>query len=576
MEIFNNSIINEVFNNNLDKVNSKLSICKLLDEEYERDDEKSNPFYTESFRKIENPNTDNRNEKKNKQIILKSKPIINIPINIIRSEQNDGDDNSTKNYTDFMYEEEKTNDKKNEKENATYTIIFPQEEKDKPENYEMQGDNNLSSHIKKELSTKESNIQINDRSNNKNIKKKTHKINSYNIEILKLYLEIKNIDIHIYYRVKYKNNIYTEKPKYNIPIDKIDKEIKDKNNIINKNNEIKNDNTQNNIHSNNSVYKISNCIYSNQNNNYNNYNNYNYYDKNKFLYLNNNIYSNNNNNNQYLTKILEQKKRFEKLKELGLYALTNVQNINNYLLKLYINFINNNYNTPFISYNSNIDNNYNKFYYNYGNQNHWLYNYRPNNNILNMNDLSQLKNINNEKYTITLKSKTDDPNIEKISKIQVTTSNIKDNQNIKQENEAKKDKNIKNIINLEDIKLGKETRTVVRLNPIPPNYSSFDVSKLLDKYLKIESGKNQRIYKALYTPLCKIIGKNLGYCFVMMSKPKYVIDFYNTFNGKIFGKKKCKKPCNVIWADKQGDEFLKTTEEDPIRKPIIFKDLKND
>ena len=152
---------------------------------------------------------------------------------------------------------------------------------------------------------------------------------------------------------------------------------------------------------------------------------------------------------------------------------------------------------------------------------------------------------------------------------------MKDNKKIQQENEAKKEKNIKNIINIEDIKTGKETRTVVRLNPIPPNYSSFDISKLIDKYLKIESGKNQRIYKALYTPLCKIIGKNLGYCFVMMAQPKYVIDFYNTFNGKIFGKKKCKKPCNVIWADKQGDDFLKTTEDDPIRKPIIFKDIKN-
>ena len=47
-------------------------------------------------------------------------------------------------------------------------------------------------------------------------------------------------------------------------------------------------------------------------------------------------------------------------------------------------------------------------------------------------------------------------------------------------------------INLDNIKSGKETRTVVRLNPIPPNYSSFDVCKLLDKYLQIESGKNQR------------------------------------------------------------------------------------
>ena len=100
------------------------------------------------------------------------------------------------------------------------------------------------------------------------------------------------------------------------------------------------------------------------------------------------------------------------------------------------------------------------------------------------------------KNTITLKSKTDDPNIAKISKIQVTTSYVKDKQKVKQENDAKKDKNTKNVSNLEDIKLGKEIRTVVWLNPIPHNYSSFDVSKLLDIYLKIESGKNQRIYKA--------------------------------------------------------------------------------
>ena len=146
----------------------------------------------------------------------------------------------------------------------------------------------------------------------------------------------------------------------------------------------------------------------------------------------------------------------------------------------------------------------------------------------------------------------------------------------KENDEAKKEKSIKNKIILEDIESGKETRTVVRLNPIPPNYSSFDISKLLDKFLKIETGKNQRIYKALYTPLCKIIGKNLGYCFVMMAKPKYVIEFYKTFSGKSFGKKKCKKPCNVIWADIQGDDFLKSSEDDPIRKPIIFKDIRDD
>ena len=138
---------------------------------------------------------------------------------------------------------------------------------------------------------------------------------------------------------------------------------------------------------------------------------------------------------------------------------------------------------------------------------------------------------------------------------------------------SNKEKNVKNLININDILSGKETRTVVRLNPIPPNYSSFDISKLLDKYLKIEAGKNQRIYKALYTPLCKVIGKNLGYCFVMLVKPKYVIDFYNTFNGKIIG---AKNGCNVIQSDKQGDDFLNVSEGDPTKKPIIFKDIKNE
>ena len=190
-----------------------------------------------------------------------------------------------------------------------------------------------------------------------------------------------------------------------------------------------------------------------------------------------------------------------------------------------------------------MNNNINNIY----NMNNNLKNLNILNNLNNINNLNNPNNLNNQKYTITLKSKTNDPTIEKVSKIQVTTYCVKDNSKKLENNEViKKEKNVKNIINLDSILSGKETRTVVRLNPIPPNYSSFDVCKLLDKYLQIESGKNQRIYKALYTPLCKVIGKNLGYCFVMMAKPKYVIDFYKVFNGRIFGKKKCKKPCNSI------------------------------
>ena len=313
---------------------------------------------------------------------------------------------------------------------------------------------------------------------------------------------------------------------------------------------------------------------------------------------NNNIFNTNNVYNQKLALHNEQKIKFQQLKDLGITAIKNPQNINHYLFNSYVNnvyFNNINQCLPFnnnMNINLNTNYNYNNMGYigsplfrNFGNylpNQSYMNNgmnsiYNMNNNLKGLDILNNLNNLNNQNYIITLKSKTNDPTIEKVSKIQVTTYCVKDNSKKVENNDViKKEKIIKNIINLDSILSGKETRTVVRLNPIPPNYSSFDVCKLLDKYLQIESGKNQRIYKALYTPLCKVIGKNLGYCFVMMVKPKYVVDFYNTFYGKSFGKKKCKKPCNVIWADMQGEDFLKASEDDPIRKPIIFKDIKTD
>ena len=98
---------------------------------------------------------------------------------------------------------------------------------------------------------------------------------------------------------------------------------------------------------------------------------------------------------------------------------------------------------------------------------------------------------------------------------------------------------------------------------------------LLDKFLKIESGKNQRIYKTLCLRQDKFMRKNLGYCFVMMVKPKLVFEFYKAFNRKILGEKNAKKPCKVIWAI-QGEEFLKFNGDDPFIKPIILKDIIND
>ena len=320
-------------------------------------------------------------------------------------------------------------------------------------------------------------------------------------------------------------------------------------------------NLLNNINLNNNLANqvlINNLNYQNANflplNIVNNYNNYQF---NLF-----NIINLNNKLNEINSQILE----FNKLKEIGMKELLNQKNANNILLNNIIN--------PFYNFNNNQSNfNYSNNNYDYLNNNT---NYSNNFNYYNNNNLNYSSNFNNKNNNFNYpnnfnyeieKKKT--PIINKKPKIYIKSSNKKNNSNKAKTIEEK------NIINLDDIISGKEKRTVVKIKPIPPHYSSFDISKLFDKCLKIENKKNQRIYKALYTPLGKEIGTNLGYCFVMMVKPKYVIEFYNTFNGKNFKKKNCNKIIQVIWAEQQGDDFLNMS-DDPLKSPIIFKDIKID
>ena len=292
---------------------------------------------------------------------------------------------------------------------------------------------------------------------------------------------------------------------------------------------------------------------------------------------NNNLnYNIGNKENQNLfskySNFIKQKEEFYRLKNLALTAMKNPNNINNYMYNIYNNnnLINQFPQTSYINLNFN-----NYINYNFTNpimpvyfQNQY---YNQMNNIGNMNETNPLYNISNMmnlnlndpgKYTITVRSRPKNSNIEKFSKIKVVTSYLN------------KQTNSKNIIKIEDILSGKEKRTFVRLSPIPDNYSSYDVAKLIDKYLKIESGKNQRIYKALSTPLCKKGIKNLGYCFIKMIKPQYVIDFYNAFNGKFFFNEKIKKPFNVIWADYQEKDFSEAGDGGRKRHLIVFKDIK--
>jgi len=247
----------------------------------------------------------------------------------------------------------------------------------------------------------------------------------------------------------------------------------------------------------------------------------------KFIFITNIIINLNNN----ILFIQKQKSDFFILKMKAFGALSNSKNINHYLLNNIIDY------------------------------------YNPFNNLYQFIN-SKKKANNQDNIKITFKNEPNDP-------IKIIDDDFSTNYNhipkINNENKNPSKISENNIINKEDILSGKEQRTVVRLSPIPPYYSTFAVAQLLDKYLGTESNKNKRIYKALYTPLCKKIGKNIGYCFIMMVSPKKVIQFYDTFNGLNFNKKRCKKKCSVIWANLQGDDFLKVS-DDPIRSPIIFKD----
>lgn len=140
---------------------------------------------------------------------------------------------------------------------------------------------------------------------------------------------------------------------------------------------------------------------------------------------------------------------------------------------------------------------------------------------------------------------------------------------IKKKNEDKKCPSFlktENIIKIELLETGEEKRTCVRLFPIPQKYSPFDMIRLIDKNLNTIPGK--RIYRSIYVPLIKVIGKNIGYCFIDLVSPKYVIEFYKVFQGLLL--KKCKKPCSVIFSDKQNSH---NENENPLREPIFFKDI---
>ena len=176
---------------------------------------------------------DNHNENPNiylfsqeKKVMSKSKPIFQIPTNLIRNEKQNDDEAST-NDTKWNYEEKdnQNNGYNNSNEEITQIIIYPEEEKKEnngisnqnssnEKNYLFKANNNIKedNNKNKELKNLSNNISKNKNKNNRSKKG----------PVTEIYIRCIYKDSNISNKIICK---YKEKPKYNVPIDKIEKEL---------------------------------------------------------------------------------------------------------------------------------------------------------------------------------------------------------------------------------------------------------------------------------------------------------------------------------------------------------------
>ena len=128
----------------------------------------------------------------------------------------------------------------------------------------------------------------------------------------------------------------------------------------------------------------------------------------------------------------------------------------------------------------------------------------------------------------------------------------------------------KQIIKLEDVALGKETRTTVMIRNIPIKYND----KALEKELEPFEGK----YDCLYMPFDYENGGNKGYAFLNLKSPYHVLLFYEYFNNKCWLFFESKKICELNYANFQGIEEISKHANNykGAKKPHFYINTNND
>ena len=190
---------------------------------------------------------------------------------------------------------------------------------------------------------------------------------------------------------------------------------------------------------------------------------------------------------------------------------------------------------------------------------------------------TQLENKINEIKTNDSSSSKD--NKKKEDSINNTTNNYKNNNNYKngsyRKNEAnsnlnsntQSNKGEKNLLNLDDIVSGKDTRTTVMIRNIPIKYTD-DI--LIEEELKEFKGS----FDCLYMPFDYEKKGNKGYAFINFVNPLHILYFHEKFSGKKWQLFESSKICELNSANFQGIYEIQKHSKNykGYKKPLFYND----
>ena len=261
--------------------------------------------------------------------------------------------------------------------------------------------------------------------------------------------------------------------------------------------------------------------------------------------INNKIFLLNQSNNQIETKNTSLKKDNQSINPYinNMNAISKSTDMNNNNLPLVLNQINSqnklitNFNFPKINYNmiycpqiQQTNNAIQKPLNKANNSSNYLPEINNKENALNINNKNIINNSSNNSPVNTNIC----PLIDQNNKIK-NNNKMLNNKNLKGE---------KQVLNLDDIATGKDTRTTVMIRNIPIKYTD----EILIEALKEFKGK----YDCLYMPFDYEKNGNKGYAFINFVNPLHILYFYEKFNGQKWLHFESSKICELNCAHFQG------------------------